>query len=293
MEKTKLTKPTAYINGRFVSEEKAVISVFDRGLSYGDGLFETIRARDGRPLLFAEHLQRLKAGADAVRMPKKALKTHLEKIDEKLIAKLLKENNLARDESYVKIIVTRGVDRGGHLPAADVKPTVIIYTKPLEASFLEGVRTKGLKAALIRDYAPALPGIKTLNYLSNILARMEAEGLKADEGLFTTARARVTEGTSTNLFVVLKGILRTPPLSGGELLPGVTRDAVIGVAKDNGVIVAEGPVSVTELLMSEEAFLTNAILGIAPLTRVDKTPIGSGRRGPLTRRLQGLYLQRY
>lgn len=287
------TKPTAYINGKFVSEEKAVVSVFDRGLSYGDGLFETIRARDGRPLLFAGHIQRLKAGADAILIPKKALAPLLQKIDDRLVSRLLKENGLTQGEAYVKIIVTRGVDRGGHLPARDIKPTVIMYTKPLEASFLKRVRSKGLKAALIRDYGPALPGIKTLNYITNILARIEADGLKADEGLFTTTRARVTEGTSTNLFIVLKGILRTPPLSGEGLLPGITRDAVIGVAKENGVIVAEGPVSVTELLMSEEAFLTNAILGIAPLTRVDKAPIGSGRSGPVTRRLQGLYLQRY
>ena len=249
------TKLTAYINGKFVSEEKASVSVFDRGFSYGDGLFETIRARDGRPLLLAEHLQRLRAGAEAIRLSKKTLNTLLINIDEKLIARLLKANGLTDNESYVKIIVTRGVDRGGPLPSSGLNPTIIILTKPLDPAFLERVRGKGLKAALIRGFAPALPAIKSLNYLSNVLARMDADDAGADEGLFTTPKGRVTEGTSTNLFIVLKGILRTPLLTKEALLPGTTRDAVMG--------------------------------------RVDKSLIGSGRRGPLTKRLQGLYFREY
>ncbi|MBI4948940.1 MAG: aminotransferase class IV [Deltaproteobacteria bacterium] len=287
------TKLTAYINGKFVSEEKASISVFDRGFSYGDGLFETIRARDGKPLLLAEHLQRLRAGAQTIRLPKKALNTLLVNIDEKLIARLLKANGLTDNESYVKIIVTRGVDRGGHLPSSGLNPTVIIMTKPLDPAFLERVRAKGLKAALIRGFAPALPTIKSLNYLSNVLARMEADDAGADEGLFTTPKGRVTEGTSTNLFIVLKGILRTPLLAKEALLPGTTRDAVMGIARENGITVTEGIVSVAGLLACEEAFLTNAIIGAAPLVRVDKSLIGAGRRGPITKRLQGLYFRKY
>ncbi|HAO92906.1 MAG: hypothetical protein A2X93_01145 [Deltaproteobacteria bacterium GWC2_56_8] len=287
------TKLTAYINGKFVSEEKASVSVFDRGFSYGDGLFETIRARDGRPLLLAEHLQRLRAGAEAIRLSKKTLNTLLINIDEKLIARLLKANGLTDNESYVKIIVTRGVDRGGPLPSSGLNPTIIILTKPLDPAFLERVRGKGLKAALIRGFAPALPAIKSLNYLSNVLARMDADDAGADEGLFTTPKGRVTEGTSTNLFIVLKGILRTPLLTKGALLPGTTRSAVMGIARENGLTVTEGIVSAAGLLACEEAFLTNAVIGVAPLVRVDKSLIGSGRRGPLTKRLQGLYFREY
>ena len=196
------TKLTAYINGKFVSEEKASISVFDRGFAYGDGLFETIRARDGRPLVLAENLQRLKAGAKAIRLPEKTLNTPLADIDERLLAKLLNANGLTDNESYVKIIVTRGVDRGALcLRPASTPPSS--YDQASTRPSRKGPR-KGLKLR-----AGPLPD-KILT-TSNVLAGSRQRTPGPTRGSSRPQRG-VTEGTSTNLFIVLKGILRTPPL---------------------------------------------------------------------------------
>ncbi|MBI5644338.1 MAG: aminotransferase class IV [Deltaproteobacteria bacterium] len=282
-----------YVNGSLVDENKASIPVFDRGFSYGDGLFETMRACDGRPVFLKEHLERLKKGAAAISIPRAKLKPVESDIENGILSELLEKNGLSEGEAYIKIILTRGVDRGGHLPPKDLDPTTVILTKPLEKKTLEGTRKNGVRAVLVRGYAPALPGIKSLNYLPNILAKLEAGRLKAAEGLFVDHRGRVTEGTSTNLFVVIRGIIRTPPLSGGpftdKCLPGVTRGAVIKLASGHDIKLQEAPVHEKTLLASEEAFLTNAILGIVPLIRVDKTPIGSGRPGRVTRLLQDFY----
>ncbi|MBI5599580.1 MAG: aminotransferase class IV [Deltaproteobacteria bacterium] len=295
------------INGRFFPADKAKISVFDRGLNYGDGLFETMKACQGRVIFFKEHMERLKKGAKLIGIPMN------NPGDLKIkVARLLKLNRLDTCEARVKIILTRGKDTGGHLPATGLKPTVIITAQRLDTRAIKRLRKNGVKAILLKGRPsrtagwpsrtagwpsgtagwpsgtecrrPAfLPfvkqGIKSLNYLLNVLGRMEASEKGAYEGIFTMGDS-VIEGTSSNVFIVKGDVIKTPPPS--LVLPGITRNAVIHLARRRGITVKETPLSVGDLKKSDEAFITNSIIGIAPLLRIDSHTIGSGRAGRIT-----------
>jgi len=268
-----------YINGRIVPSKLACVSVFDRGLNYGDGLFETMKAKEGRVFLLKEHLQRLKRGAEILNIPSPPFGEM-----EKAIKKLLKINNLSGKEANIKIILTRGEDMGGHLPQKKPKPTLIITVKPLETERIKRMRERGVKAVLLKDFTYFPPeGIKSLNYLMNVLGKMEASKKGAYEGIFVKG-GKILEGTSTNIFIVKGGVLKTPPLK--SILPGITRKIVIELVKTINIPAKETPVSSSELKRSDEAFITNSIIGIVPLTRVDSFRIGSGKRGKITKLLQ-------
>lgn len=277
-----------YINGRMLPEVKACVSVFDRGLNYGDGLFETMKARNGYVYFMREHLGRLKEGAKAIGIPKKSIKPLEAGIKNGAMERLLEMNGLLKGDAYLRITLTRGVDKGGHAPPGNIEPTVIITAKPLDALHIASHQRDGVRAVFIRGCRPAIPWIKTLNYLPNVMGKAEAEKRGAFEGIFTGKDSSIKEGTSTSVFIVTKGAIKTPPLEEG-VLPGITRKTVIRLAQNKGIPIREAPLYVKDLLGSGEAFLTNSVLEVTPLIRVEDFAIGGGSPGPITRLIQRYY----
>jgi branched-chain amino acid aminotransferase len=275
-----------YINGRFMDRQRAKVSVFDRGLNYGDGLFETMKAYDGRVFLFKEHLKRLGKGARALRIPT----TPLKDIEKKAVM-LLKQNGITRGEAYLKIIMTRGVDTQAFAHLKPINPTIIMTARRLDTKPIYQCRGKGIKAVLLNRKGPAegLGDLKTLNFLPNVVGKMGALRRGAFEGIFTTGDQRLLEGTSTNIFLVMKKIIKTPPLEG--ILPGITRNLIINLAKKADIPVVEVPLYVKDIKKSDEAFVTNSILEVVPLVRVEATTIGGGSPGRVTRLLQHSYTE--
>lgn len=285
-------KTKAYMNGVIIDEDRACVSILDRGLNYGDGVFETIKAVDGVPIFLARHMERLKNGARSIGMSARTLGPLMADIKAGAIERLLRSNRLNSGSAYIRVTVTRGIDAGGHLPQACTQPTAIIRTKPLDEKAIQARQTKGISAVLLRSHIPAIPSVKTLNYLPNVLGRYEAAKRGADEGIFTDGRNRVSEGTSSNLFMVALGVIKTPPVQGAGLngvLPGVTRGYVLELAASKGLKARETGFTADKLAVCDEAFLTNSISGIVPLIKVDGISIGSGRPGPVTTALQEVY----
>lgn len=277
-----------YMNGANVAAEKACVSVFDRGLSYGDGLYETMKAADGRPMHLKAHLKRLSDGARHLGLPPSMLKPLIEDVSRGAIEALLKKNRLDRGEAYVKILVTRGVDRASHLPTKGIQPTTAIVTKKLDTDSLSRLREKGVSAITIDNISPALPGVKSLNYLASVLAKIRAEKAGAFEAIFSKD-GLVLEGSSSNVFIVRNGRLSTPPLvkgPSGGVLAGVTRALVLRQAKRSSIPSSEEPVTIAALEAADEAFLTNSIMDAVPLVKVNKGAIGDGKPGPVTRLVQ-------
>ncbi|MEE9615173.1 MAG: aminotransferase class IV [Thermodesulfobacteriota bacterium] len=283
-------KEKLYLNGRFVAPEKAMVSVFDRGFTYGDALFETMKAYNGRVFLLEEHLERLKAGAKTVNIPTDALSGIEGKLNE-----LLTLNGLTGRDASVRITLSRGVDYGGYaLPertaAAPLPPppTVLMTAKEVDTGLVALYREKGISAVSLRGRGPAVRGVKSTNFLPNILGKAEAHKRGAVEGIFTEEDGTLIEGTAANIFIVADGTIKTPPLGTG-CLPGITRAAVIRLAEEGSVPVVEAPVSLDELRQSDEAFLTSSILEVVPLVEVDGGKIGNGRPGGITRAIQEAY----
>lgn len=280
-----------YLNGKYVPEDKAKVSVFDRGFTYGDGLFETMKATDGTVAFKKEHLARLKKGIRALAINIWAIEPLFNDIRNGALEKLLKKNGLDAAAASVRISVTRGVDKHGHAPKPSCKPTTVITAKPIDDKAMALYQKQGVSAVYITGYAPQLPGIKSLNFLPNVLGKGEAARRGAMEGVFIGKDGLISEGTSTNVFIVKNGVLKTPPsetsASGkGTALPGVMRAKVCQAAVRLGITVEVSSIHADELEESDEAFLTNSILEVVPLIRIEKKPISNAARGPLTARIQ-------
>ncbi|MCP3676971.1 MAG: branched-chain amino acid aminotransferase [Deltaproteobacteria bacterium] len=271
-----------FVNGRFLSAKRASISVFDRGLTYGDGLFETIRAYEGRLFALDRHLSRLRRGLDELGIP-----PITETSIEEMINKLLRHNRLDSSDAYIRLTVTRGTDYGGLLPSEDIIPSIIIIARKIDTRKIETWQRDGVSVSLLEGYPPPLPHMKTLNYLPSLVAKMDAVKKGTAEGLFVQ-EGFVTEGTTSNIFTVKQGVLRTP-LADGTILPGVTREIILELAERSMVPWSESPITTTEIMESEEAFISNSILEIAPVIGVDGLFIGNGRSGSTTRLLQKAY----
>lgn len=282
-------KRHVYINGKILPEQKAGVSVFDRGLNYGDGLFETMKAVDGTVEFLREHLARLKKGARFLAFPSGTLKALEQEIKDGAIDELLKANGLAKKTAYLRITVTRGVDReGAHLPKKTV-PTVIMVARPIDTEKVERFRAEGVSATVIKGYGPAIPGIKSLNYLPNVLGKAEAAHRGAVEGIFVAHDGSIREGTSSNVFVVSGGSVLTPPVSTDPaegVLPGVMRQVVIRLLGRRGVAVKEASVFLKDLRSCTEAFLTNSVWGAVPLMALDGKKTGSKTPGTVVRLVQ-------
>jgi branched-chain amino acid aminotransferase len=266
------------LNGRLVPKEKAVVSVFDHGLLYGDGVFEGVRAYNGRVFRLREHLERLYDSAKAILLqPPLSMEAMRGEVLRTLAANGLKD-------AYIRPVFTRGVGDLGLSPANCPHPTYFIIP---EATYKDGLAL--ITVPTRRNVAEALsPKIKSLNYLNNILAKVEASQRGALEAILLTHDGYVAECTADNLFILRKGRLLTPPTWQGAL-EGVTRQAVIELAKKRKVTVAEEPMTRYDVYTAQEAFMTGTAAEIVPVTALDGRSIGTGEPGPLTRHLMQDY----
>lgn len=255
------------LNLNLVPAETARIDPADRGLLLGDGLFETMRAADGAPLRLTRHLARLRQGAAVLRLP-------LPWSDEALAAALrdtLAANDLAA--GVLRLTLTRGPAPRGLLPPTEPAPTLLMAASPLPPA-MPSAHAVIARSTRRNEHSP-LARCKTLNYLDNVLARIEAEERGAGEALLLNTAGRLAETTIANLFAVIDGTLLTPPVEDGAL-PGVMRATVLQEAQ-----AVERPILSADLVRASEAFLTSS-LGIRPLLSVDGAPVGRGETGPVT-----------
>jgi branched-chain amino acid aminotransferase len=270
-----------YINGEYFGPEDAKISVYDHGLLYGDGVFEGMRSYGGKVFRLNEHLVRLDESARAIGL---ALPISLEQLADD-VNQTVKLNEIT--DGYIRLVVTRGGGPLGLDPFKCVDPQVIIIADTITL-YPQEFYENGLElvtASTIRNHPAALsPRIKSLNYLNNILAKME--GLKAGciEALMLNHKGEVAECTGDNLFVVKRGRLNTPPIDAG-ILEGVTRNAVIELARDAGIETTEHPMTRHDIFVADECFLTGSAAEVIPAVKLDGRSIGDGQVGPITRQL--------
>jgi branched-chain amino acid aminotransferase len=265
-------RPVVYVNGVVTSARDAVVPVYDHGFLYGEGVYETLRTYAREPFLFNRHLTRLRHSASLM-----SLAVPFD--DAEFLARVRSTMTAANEgdadggEAYIRILLTRGVGELTYNLAACPVPTF----------------THGITISLVsvrRNHPDALnPMIKSNNLMNNALAMQEALGRGADEALMQNQAGDIVECAQSNVFIVAKGALVTPPLSAG-LLPGITREFVMELARAEGLDVREARVTPAELLGADEVFLTGTTREVTPVVRVDDAAIAAGAPGPITRRLQ-------
>jgi branched-chain amino acid aminotransferase len=271
------------VNGRISDEREAVISVFDHGFLYGEGIYETLRTYNGRPFLYDRHMRRLRNSAAMMALD-------IPFTDDQLASQIRETTaaaNLDGAEAYIRVLVTRGVGELTYDIKATPTPSLVIIVKPLvEPS--EETYEQGVKVALVdvvRNHPASVnPMIKSNNLLNQALAGQEAIRRGAFEGVMRNYRGELTECTTANLFVVQNGMALTPPLESG-LLPGITREFLFEVGRDVGVDVRERVLRDDDLFSGDEAFLTSTTREAVPIVRVDDRTIGTGKPGPVTKKL--------
>jgi branched-chain amino acid aminotransferase len=271
-----------YIDGKYYPKSEAKISVYDHGFLYGDGVFEGIRVYNSHVFKLEEHLNRLYDSAKSI-----ALSIPLGKVEfREAILETIRKNSLR--DAYLRVVVTRGYGDLGLNPVKCAKASVVIIADYI-APLYEGISAKAIVAATRRNNPDSLdPQIKSLNYLNNILAKMEANRAGVDEAIMLNQQGMVCEGTSDNLFVVKNGILITPPLSDGAL-GGITRSAVLELAAQLKIPVEEKSITVHEIMASDEAFLTGTAAEIGALVEVNGQKIGDGKPGPMWKILSAAF----
>jgi branched-chain amino acid aminotransferase len=274
-----------YIDGKYYSERDAKISVFDHGLLYGDGVFEGIRAYNGRVFKLQEHIERLYWSAQAILLrvpltPAAMMKAVLETC----------RQNRIRD-GYIRLLVTRGAGTLGLNPNRCKRPSVVVIADKIQL-YPQELYTKGMEIVTVpttRNLHNALnPAIKSLNYLNNVLAKIEANNAGVEEAVMLNSEGFVAECTGDNIFIVRQGQLLTPPLSAGAL-HGITRGVVMELARAEGWVVAEPNLTRYELYTAQECFLTGTGAEIIPVVKIDGRVIGRGRPGSLTLELERQY----
>jgi len=274
-----------YLDGHFVARDKAMVSVFDHGFLYGDGIYETMRAYGGRLFLLNRHLARLQRSAKAISLK---LPLPLERIGEAL-NETLNVNKL--QDAYVRLHISRGPGEIGLDPALCPAPTIVIVAKPFH-EYPPSCYERGVKVTVVktrRNHPLALdPAIKGTNFLNNILAKIESLKAGAYEGIMLNWKGYVAEGTISNIAVIKKGVLYTPHQDTG-ILGGVTRELVLHLAKRKKIPVKEVLLAPKRLLSADECFITNTTMEIMPVTTIDKKRVGNGKPGPVTKLLQQAY----
>lgn len=274
--------PQIYIDGDFVDKSEAKISVFDHGFLYGDGVFEGIRAYDGYVFQLEEHLDRLYRSARAI-----LLEVPLELEEFKAtILEVLRENEL--EEAYIRPIITRGVGSLGLDPESCPDPSVIIISQEWSALYDSALYETGLKAltSSIRNQPPQglPPTVKSLNYLTNILAHIQAHQWGADEAIMLDIGGNVSEGSADNLFMLRKGVVYTPPTMNN--LPGITRGVLVDLLREEGYEVREEHFGLGEVYTADELFVSGTAAEVAPVVEVDGRKIGDGEPGDLCLKLK-------
>ena len=277
--------PKIWIDGQYYEKADAKISVFDHGLLYGDGVFEGIRAYNGRIFRLAQHLDRLYASARAITLQIWMTKAEMAAMCEECV-----RVNELRD-AYIRLIVTRGVGDLGLDPRKCPKTSVICIADKI-ALFPAEVYERGLTmmtaATPVHHREGVSPRIKSLNYLAHILAKIEAVAAGADEALMLEAGDGVAEGVGENVFAMHGKVLLTPPAYAG-ILRGVTRDAVMEIASAAGYQVREELLTRYDIYTADEVFLTGTAAEIVGVVKLDGRVIGSGAVGPVTRALAGKF----
>jgi branched-chain amino acid aminotransferase len=276
---------TVNVNGRVFDQEHAVISVFDHGFLYGEGVYETLRTYHGQPFLFDRHMRRLRksAGMLALDVPLGDAEIDARSRDTMRAAGL----GEAGREAYIRILLTRGIGELTYDPKATPTPSIVVIVKPHVDPAAE-VFERGVRVALVpimRNHPGSVnPMIKSNNLLNNALAMQEAFRRGGFEGVMRNYRGELAECTQSNLFIVKNGDALTPPLDAG-LLPGITREFLFEVGRELGIAVREAMLRDDDLFGADESFLTSTTREVVPIVQVDERTIGSGRPGRVTRAL--------
>ena len=274
--------PKVYISGKLYDKSDAKISVFDHGLLYGDGVFEGIRSYSGRVFRLKAHVDRLYESAQAIHLQIPMSREEMARA----IRETLADNKLS--DAYIRVVITRGAGSLGLDPRKTTDPQVIIITDHIRL-YPEELYEHGLKiitAGTTRNHPNAVnPRIKSLNYLNNILGKIEATQAGCLEALMLNPQGEVAECTGDNIFVVQRGQIHTPPIDAG-ILEGITRGAVIELAHAAGYAVIERTMHRLDVYKAEECFLTGTAAELIPVVECDGRVIGAGRPGPITRELR-------
>ena len=275
-------KELGLYNGKIVDLNETLISMEDRGYQFGDGIYEVTSVFNGKPFMLEEHLDRLYASAEKIKMT-------IPWTREELVGfhhLLLEESGIKNTGIYLQI--TRGAAPRKHNFPTDAKPVLTMAIRPSDPAAADK-RAKGIEALLVEDVRWLRCDIKTLNLLGNVLAKQEAYEAGKGEAI-QHRNGVVTEGSSTNFYVVKDGAVHTHPAN-NLILGGITRMAVLDLCRKNGIPVVEEPFTVDFMYGAEEAFITGTTTEVMPVTKVNETVIGAGVRGPVTQRLQELYTQ--
>ena len=277
-----------YLNDRFVKEEEALVSVFDHGFLYGDGVYETIRSYRDKIFMRDQHLERLRRSAEAIGLD----------IPERdwpaLLHESMARNSAGNDrtDAYIRITISRGKGDIGLDPALCSAPTIVIMTKPLKPPPPERYRTGvSLVVANTRRNLPKAldPQIKATNFLNNIQAKREAIAAGAFDSVLLNWEGYLTECTVSNLFFVQSGCVCTPALSCG-ILDGITRSVLLTLAREAAIPTQGAQIPAETLAAADECFLSNTTMEVMPATHLNGRPIGVGTPGPLTRRLHQIFV---
>lgn len=270
----------AFLNGEFVERSNAKVDVEDRGYQFGDGIYEVIRVYNGKMFTEKEHLQRFFRSAESIGLK---LASSIKQLTV-MLEELIEKNNLQLGTIYMQ--ATRGVAPRVHaFPAANTAPALVAYTKELERPHEK--LTNGVKALLVEDIRWLRCDIKSLNLLGNILAKQKA----AEKGCYEAIQSRgqeVTEGSSSNVFIVKNGVISTHA-SDQLILKGITKDVILAICADNGIPFEERTFTLAELQEADEVFLSSTTSEVMPVVEIDRNLVTDGAPGPVTRKLQALF----
>ncbi|AFV01935.1 Branched-chain amino acid aminotransferase [Dehalobacter sp. UNSWDHB] len=270
-----------YCDGKFVDSQEAKISVFDHGFLYGDGVFEGIRAYNGRVFKLKEHIDRLYESANAILLNVEVSRREMMDI----VVETVRKNNLT--DAYIRLIISRGVGDMGLDPRKCPKSEIICIAGNISL-YPQSMYENGMEiitAATRRNSSDALsPRIKSLNYLNNIMAKIEANRAGLMEALMLNQEGYVSEATGDNIFIIKDGVITTPPVYAG-ILKGVTRDSVIDLARQEGITVQEELFHLIDVYSADECFLTGTAAELIPIIMLDSRKIGDGKPGPVFKKL--------
>lgn len=275
---------TAYLNGQFLPINEAQVSAMDRGFLFGDGVYEVIPVFDGQIFEFEAHLARLKHSLSA---------THIRNpySDEDWLACLQKLVDLHPwNHQFLYLQVTRGVQiPRDHLPAEDLTPTVYAYTNPLKP-LTQSIIEQGIKVVTLEDIRWLRCDIKAITLLPNVMLKLAAKQQQADDALLIRANGQLSEGSASNVILVSQNQLKTPPLS-HEILPGITRQVVQNIARDQHLDFIETELTLSDLEQADEIWLTSSTKDALPVCQLNGKPVGIGTPGPVWQQFQTLFEQ--
>ncbi|MBP2200638.1 branched-chain amino acid aminotransferase [Methanococcus voltae] len=273
-----------YMDGKFVNKEDAKVSVYDHGLLYGDGVFEGIRAYEGVVFKLTEHVDRLYESAASLDIKIDISREEMSKV----VIETLKVNKL--NDAYIRLVVTRGVGDLGLDPRKCSKPTIFCIAEPMNPLLGDqGIKTivSGIRRLPVDVLNPA---VKSLNYLNSILAKIQANAAGVHEAFLLDKNGYVAEGTGDNVFVVKKGVIRTPPVS-TSVLRGITRDTAIELAKEAGYTILEENLTIHDLYTADELFITGTAAELIHVVEIDGRIINNGEAGEITKDLLNRFIQ--